>query len=39
MQIPVKPEKDLPIGPLGPVAYTIPKVLEIFPKILSKQSG
>jgi hypothetical protein len=38
MKIAVKPDKDLPVGPLGPVAFTIPKVLGISP-ILQKQSG
>jgi len=39
MKIKVKPDKDLPIGPLGPAAFTIPKVLGIPPRALQKWSG
>jgi hypothetical protein len=36
MKIAVKPDQNLPIGPLGPAAFTIPEVLGISPKILQK---
>ena len=38
MKIVVKPDQDLPIGPLGPAAFTIPEVLGFSPKILQKRS-
>ena len=39
MEIAVKPDMDLPIGPLGPTTFTIPKVLGASPKILQKRSS
>jgi hypothetical protein len=36
MKIAVKPDQDLPIGPLGLTDFTIPKILRISPKILQK---
>ena len=28
----MKPDQDLPTGPLGPAAFSIPEVLRILPK-------
>ena len=39
MKIAVKRDQDLAMGPLSPVAFTIPNFLEISPKIFQKQSG
>ena len=39
MKIAVKPDQDLPIGPLGRAASTIPEVFGISPKILQKRSS
>ena len=36
MKIAVKTDQDLPIGPLAPVTFTIPKVFGDFPENLAK---
>ena len=39
MKIAMKPDQDLRIGSLAPVALTIPKVLGISREVLPKRSG